>query len=234
MALLWQPCLNILPTKTSPIQPLCETSLCTMDRPGETQASWAAWASNQTGHKGLDGDALVMGWIMRHWASAHLLMLAGIPGKCSNSLSGLMFGCLWGVSGKICNFCHHEVLQSFHFWAISWNIHPFEKNSTDDEMFYPGNLSWWGWVIVQAIVHVLQARLMWVSLLFLRSFNLVSKITNASTTSTGRVWPRIVGELLGGLQVSTSSVVPSSCVAPELSHERCPNYILPGPGKASI
>jgi len=48
----------------------------------------------------------------------------------------------------------------------------------------------------------------------LTSFILVFKTTNASATFTGRVGPRIVGELLGSLQITTTPVVPSGCVAP--------------------
>ena len=49
--------------------------------------------------------------------------------------------------------------------------------------------------------------------------NLVISTANVSTTSTGGVRPGIVAELLGSLQVLTSPVVPSGCVAPGITNQ---------------
>ena len=60
------------------------------------------------------------------------------------------------------------------------------------------------------------------SVMYTKTFiclNLVISTANVSTTSTGGVRPGIVAELLGSLQVLTSPVVPSGCVAPGITNQ---------------
>ena len=149
----------------------------------ETRTARAARAAtnqrnDQSGHKGFACNALRMGWINQ------LLVLLGILGKCSNSLSGFTFGHHFNSQRK--SVVHVQC-------ACAWEICEGELSCVG---FYSG--------------------------MYTKTFiclNLVISTANVSTTSTGGVRPGIVAELLGSLQVLTSPVVPSGCVAPGITNQ---------------